>query len=180
MLCATGDTSAARASEIGRNLRSRSGSATAPPCKRLVRLLSDAASLPMQHPAGFAQLATSPSMALAGTFEHKHKQPMVDLLGLLHKLGEMHRRRNRIAEMITEEARDLTTDGHVRNVGVQIEAVDTGEIETDMTVQHVIDVRHARHEASVHARGLALPARQHQRSVTRAGRRPGGLAPLPF
>jgi len=47
----------------------------------------------------------------------------------------------------------------------------------DMSLEDVVDVRHVHHARRVSARGLALPARQRQKQITRAGRRPGGGLP---
>ncbi len=54
----------------------------------------------------------------------------------------------------------LAADLHVGDVGIQVEAVDAGEVEADVTVEHVVDVHHAGHPQMMRARGPALPARQ--------------------
>lgn len=69
---------------------------------------------------------------------HLATEPVADLL-------EERGRRDRITEVLGEESDDLTGDLQVRDIGVEIEPVDAGEIETDMAIQHVVDVHHVRH-----------------------------------
>jgi len=55
------------------------------------------------------------------------------------------RRGDLVPEVRSEEPRHLPTDRHVRDVGVEIQAVDAGKVQTHVAVQHVVDVCHARH-----------------------------------
>ena len=44
-----------------------------------------------------------------------------------------------------EEGHHLPAHLQIGDVGVQVEPVDAVQLEADMTLEHVIDVRHARH-----------------------------------
>jgi hypothetical protein len=46
---------------------------------------------------------------------------------------------------MTAELPDLATDLQVRDVRVQLQPVDTREVEPDMAVEHVVDVDHLGH-----------------------------------
>jgi hypothetical protein len=91
------------------------------------------------------------------------------------------RRRDRVAQMTGEEDHRLIPDLEIGHLGVEIQPVDTVDLQRHMPVQHVIDVRHARHTTSVDAGGRALPARQLTQALGRDRRGPGGgLALLPL
>ncbi len=51
-------------------------------------------------------------------------------------------RRYGLAE-VRSELVDLAADLHVGDVGIQVEAVDAGDIEADVAVRRVVDVHHA-------------------------------------
>lgn len=53
--------------------------------------------------------------------------------------------------MVREESDHLARHLEVRHVGVQQETIHTVEFQADMTVQHVIDVCHVRHDTKVPA-----------------------------
>jgi len=46
---------------------------------------------------------------------------------------------------VPAELVDLPAHLQVRDVGVQVEAVDAGDVEPDVAVEHVVDVHHAGH-----------------------------------
>ena len=48
-------------------------------------------------------------------------------------------------EMLTQEPDHLPADLQVRHVRVQVQPIDTLDLERHMTLEHVVDVRHARH-----------------------------------
>src|SRR5438309_2287634 len=59
---------------------------------------------------------------------------------------------------VTTELLHLAADLEVGNVGVEVEPVDAGQVEGDVTVQDLVDVDHTRHDTSVDARGRACPS----------------------
>src|SRR5579863_10223895 len=77
--------------------------------------------------------------------------------------------------MARKERLHLPTDLQVRHVRVQIEPVHTLQLERHMTLEHLVDVRHARHRGSMTTQGPASPARRPNHS----GRGPWGGPALP-
>ena len=107
---------------------------------------------------------------------HLTAEAVADLL-------DQRRRGDRVARGArSRSVDDLTTHLQVRDVGVQIQPVDAGEVEADMTVEHVVDVRHAGHARQRCAPEGRLCRPDNLNSHDgRAGRRPGGgPAPLPL
>ena len=80
---------------------------------------------------------------------------------------QQRRRRDRMTEMTTQEPHDLTGHLQPRDVRVQQQPIDTLDLERHMTLEHVVDVRHARHPRSNDA----------TRPVPQRGRPGGGLTP---
>jgi hypothetical protein len=90
---------------------------------------------------------------------------------------EQRRRWNLVAQVPALEAHDLPADLQVRDVRVQVQPIDTLDLERHMTLEHVVDVRLARHPRSMDQIGPALPDR---RPAPRGGRPGGGPDPLPL
>ena len=76
--------------------------------------------------------------------------------------------------MVPEEPHDLTADLQPRHVRVQVQPIDTLDLERHMTLEHVVDVRHARHRPIVNAEGGLCPP---GRPALDGGGREGGLPP---
>ena len=65
--------------------------------------------------------------------------------------------RDLVAQMPTQEAHNLATDLQIRHVRVQVQPIDTLDLERHMTLEHIVDVRHARHHRMVNATGRLCP-----------------------
>ena len=79
-----------------------------------------------------------------------------------------------MTEMPAQEPHHLTghlQPGHVR---IQQQPIDTVNLERHMTLEHVIDVRHARHPRMVNAEGGLRPPGL---TALDGGGREGGLTP---
>ena len=63
---------------------------------------------------------------------------------------EQDRRRHRVAEMPGQKLHHLPAHLQPRHVRVQIQPIDALHLERHMTLEHLVDVRHARHPSSVH------------------------------
>src|SRR5262249_27781 len=90
--------------------------------------------------------------------------PSEPIPDLLYERG----RSEREAEVALQEVVDLRPDLQAGHVGVQIQPVDALHLQGHMTVEHVVDIHHARHRTSVVARGPAEPARQPWSPPSRA------------
>jgi len=90
---------------------------------------------------------------------------------------EQRRRWDLEAQMAALEAHHLPAHLQVGDVRVQIQPIDTLDLERHMTLEHVIDVRHARHPRMVNAKGGLCPPARPARDGGRPG---GGPAPLPL
>ena len=90
---------------------------------------------------------------------------------------QQRRRRDLLTKMAAQEPHDLPADLQVRDVRVQVQPVDTLNLKRHMALEHVVDVRDARHPRSMTRIGPALPARRHEPDGGRPG---GGPAPLPL
>ena len=86
---------------------------------------------------------------------------------------QQRRRRDLMPEMATQEPHHLTADLQLRHVRVQIQPIDTLDLERHMTLEHVIDIRHARHPRSIPKGRLCRTAVTHPTG----GGREGGLTP---
>jgi hypothetical protein len=86
-------------------------------------------------------------------------------------------RRDLIAPASAQQPHDLTADLQVGDIGVEVQPVDTLDLERHIALEHVIDVHHARHMRSMTPPGPALPDRHPSPCE---GRPRGGPAPLPL
>ena len=68
----------------------------------------------------------------------------------------------------------LPADLQPRHIRVQIQPVDALHLERHMTLEHVVDVRHARHRHRVNAEGRLCPPGL---TALDGGGREGGLPP---
>ena len=59
-------------------------------------------------------------------------------------------------EMATEEPHDLAGHLQPRHVRVQQQPIDTVDLERHMTLEHVVDIRHARHPRRMTRPGPSL------------------------
>ena len=87
------------------------------------------------------------------------------------------RRGDRMTEMAAQEPHDLPGNLQAGHVRVQKQPVDTLDLERHMTLEHLVDVRHARHNAMVNANDWLCPP---SRPALDGGRPGGGPAPLPL
>ena len=94
---------------------------------------------------------------------------------------EQRGRGNRIAQVRGQEAHDLATHLQPRHVRVQIQPIDALHLERHMTLEHLVDVRHARRPSSVHHDARACPEGRLCRPDAQltSGRGPGGGPALP-
>ena len=83
-------------------------------------------------------------------------------------------RRDRLPEVLLAEPLDLTTHLQVGHVRVQIQTIDTVDLQADVTIEHLVDVHHGGH---AHDDAPTSPPRPP--SQTRRGRGPGGGPALP-
>ena len=80
-----------------------------------------------------------------------------------------------MTEMAAQEPHDLPGNLQAGHVRVQKQPVDTLDLERHMTLEHLIDVSHARRQRSMNAMGPAPPTSRH---AARGGRPGGGPAPF--
>jgi len=59
--------------------------------------------------------------------------------------------------MATQETNNLSTDLHRRPIRVHLQPIDALDLERHVTLEHVVDVRHARHPRSMDAKGGLCP-----------------------
>lgn len=90
-------------------------------------------------------LAVIPSRAV-GSLEAQHRNVVVLCEGghcfaeaIAHPL-EQRRRRDRVAEMRGEVTHHLTADLQIGDVSVQVDAVEALQIESNVAVEHIVDV----------------------------------------
>ena len=130
-------------------------------------------------PAGTVRFLQVQHRDAAGSGEvvHLAPEPVADLL-------KQRRRRDGIAQMPGQERHHLA--GHLKNraVSVQVEPVQALNLQADMSLQHLIDVHHARHATSVPREGrlvrpgaLQTPT-PHKGAAGRGARPPPTSAPL--
>ena len=81
---------------------------------------------------------------------------------------------DRPTEMTAQEPDHLPADLQPRHIRVQIQPIDTLNLERHMTLEHVVDVRHARHRHMVNAEGGLCPPGL---TALDGGRPGGGLPP---
>ncbi len=80
-------------------------------------------------------------------------------------------------KMVTQEPDYLPADLQLRHVRIQVHPIDTLDLERHTTLEHVVDVCHARHPRMVNAEGrLCRPGL----SALNGGRPGGGPDPLPL
>jgi hypothetical protein len=73
----------------------------------------------------------------------------------------------------------LTTDGHVRDVGVQIQPIDAREVKDHVALENIVDVGHARHgHVLAHEGRLCRPDNLSEQPITERSRE--GACPLPL
>jgi|SRR5579875_1790331 len=82
-----------------------------------------------------------------------------------------------MTQMLTQEADHLAADLQLRHIRVQVQPIDTLDLERHMTLEHVVDVRHARHAPMVNAEGGLCPPGL---TTLDGGRPGGGPDPLPL
>jgi len=82
-----------------------------------------------------------------------------------------------MTEMPAQEPDDLTGHLQTRDVRVQQQPIDALDLERHVTLEHVIDVHHARHNRMVNAKGGLCPP---GRPALDGGRPGGGPDPLPL
>lgn len=78
-----------------------------------------------------------------------------------------------MTEVAAQEPHQLTGNLQPGRVRVQQQPIDTFDLERRMTLEHIVDVRHARHLRSMTPPGPALPDRRRHTT----GGRPGGGSP---
>jgi len=76
--------------------------------------------------------------------------------------------------MRVQEPDHLPADLQIRDIRVQVQPIDTLDLERHMTLEHVVDVRHVSHPRSMTSIGPASPARRNEPT---GGGREGGLTP---
>ncbi len=122
--------------------------------------------------ADMVQLAVVPATAV-GLLQTKDRDgvtlgegPHCLAEAVAHALEE-GRRRDRVAEVSAEEADNLAADLQVGDVGVEVDAVEAVQIEHDMAIEHVVDVREVGHRCGLANRvlkgGMAMIARVSSR-----------------
>jgi len=123
-------------------------------------------------PVRLLQMKDGDVLAL-GEALHVGAKPVPDLL-------DDGRGGDGLAQVFAEPL-DLTAHLKNRHIRVQVEPIDALELESDMTVEDIVDVHHVRHGRRDSARGPALPDRQAQGINGRFGGGPGGGPdPLPL
>jgi hypothetical protein len=86
-------------------------------------------------------------------------------------------RRDRLAQMARDEPHDLPTDLQARHVRIEIQPIDALDLQRHMTIENVVDVRHARHQRRIHHEAGPCPADAEPATRGRPG---GGPVPLPL
>jgi hypothetical protein len=65
---------------------------------------------------------------------------------------QQHRRRDLVAQMLFDEPVDLRADLQPLHVSVQIQPIDTLDLQRDVPVEHIVDVHHSsRHPNTMNA-----------------------------
>ena len=127
------------------------------------------------------ELAVIPAGAVRRC-ELQHRDPPVarEPAGLrsepITDLSQQRRGRDRMPEMPTQEPHNLTGDLQPRHIRVEDHPVDALDLERHMTLEHIVDIRHARHPASMTAHA---PRCHTQRPEPDGGGREG-VHPLPL
>ena len=81
--------------------------------------------------------------------------------------------RDRLTEMPRQKPHHLPANLQARHIRVQIQPVDALDLERHMTLEHVVDVRHARHPRSMERKGrLCRPDLSPPREGAGGGARP--------
>jgi hypothetical protein len=95
----------------------------------------------MAHDLGLAGVlgeAHDRDAVVGGEAGHRRPERVADL-------GEAGRRGNRMAQVLGQERDHLPADLQVRDVGVQIDAVQALQVEGHMAVEEVVDVARCGH-----------------------------------
>jgi len=91
-------------------------------------------------------------------------------------LLEQRRRGDRIGEVVPQEPHHLAAHLQVGHVGVEVQPVHALDFQSNMAIEHVVDVHHVRHTQRRAARGPAPPGpTTSTRYRSRGGGRGEGL-----